>query len=105
MTNGSTFDPLNCQSSKRELISNAFKWMNANFGADFDTMGRRGLTVMRLKVKTLKALQHIITFLELCVAKNLIKGISAPLSTKTRSRSSRARNRFLRCRGFLAYIE
>lgn len=102
---GTAFDPMNCQSSKRELISNAFKWMNENFGGDFDTMGRRGENVMRLKVKTLKALQHIITFLELCVAKNLIKGISAPLSTKgrgTRSRSSRARNR---CRGFLAYIE
>jgi len=108
-----SFDPLNCQSSKRELISNAFKWMNENFGSNFDTMGRRGENVMRLKVKTLKALQHIVTFLELCVAKDLIKGISAPLSTKggrkqhervfeTRSRSSRSRNR---CRGFLAYIE
>merc|ERR1719483_999026 len=110
-----SFDPQNCQSSKRELISNAFKWMNENFGSNFDTMGRRGENVMRLKVKTLKALQHIVTFLELCVAKDLIKGISAPLSTKggrkqyaservfeTRSRSSRSRNR---CRGFLAYIE
>jgi len=100
-----SFDPLNCQSSKRELISNAFKWMNENFGSNFDTMGRRGENVMRLKVKTLKALQHIVTFLELCVAKDLIKGISAPLSTKTRSRSSRSRNRLFSCRGFLAYIE
>jgi len=127
-----SFDPQNCQSSKRELISNAFLWMNDNFGSNFDTMGRRGENVMRLKVKTLKALQHIVTFLELCVAKDLIKGISAPLSTKrkwewdaggrkqyaserlqfeTRSRSSRSRNRLFRpqayssCRGFLAYIE
>merc|ERR1719168_107506 len=56
----------------------------------------RGENIVRLKVKTRNALEHIVPFIERCQKENLILTVSCPISTKKGRQQ---------VRGFLAYLE
>jgi len=82
--------------SKRALVDRTLGWMESVFGDKYDNDGTRGENVLRLKVKTVIALEHIIRFIELCHAEGLIESISCPVSTKKGRQH---------VRGYLAYIK
>jgi len=82
---------------KKDLVSATLDWLYEVFGSDhFDCEGRRGTNVLRVKVKTRGALEHICPFLSECMDEGLIYHVSCPISTK------KARQHI---RGYLAYIE
>lgn len=83
--------------SKRDLVNKAFARLMDMFGEDrFDQEGNRGENIVRLKVKTRNALEHIVPFIERCQQENLISTVSCPISTKKGRQQ---------VRGFLAYLE
>merc|ERR1719210_1119168 len=83
--------------SKRDLVNKAFARLTEMFGEDrFDQDGNRGENIVRLKVKTRNALEHIVPFVERCQQENLISTVSCPISTKKGRQQ---------VRGFLAYLE
>lgn len=83
--------------TKKDLVNDTLKWMYEVFGSEhFDCDGRRGPNVLRLKVKTRGALEHICPLIDRLVNEELVHHISCPISTK-KSRQH--------IRGYLAYIE
>lgn len=82
--------------SKRDLVNKAFGRLTELFGNRFDQDGNRGENIVRLKVKTRNALEHIVPFIERCQQENLILTVSCPISTKKGRQQ---------VRGFLAYLE
>lgn len=82
--------------SKRALVDKTLGWMESVFGERYDNDGCRGENVLRLKVKTVVALEHIIEFISLCHKEGLIHSISCPVSTKKGRQH---------VRGYLAYIK
>lgn len=83
--------------TKKDLVNDTLKWMYDVFGSEhFDCDGRRGPNVLRLKVKTRGALEHICPLVDKLVNEGLVHHISCPISTK-KSRQH--------IRGYLAYIE
>lgn len=83
--------------SKRDLVNKAFARLMEMFGEDrFDQDGNRGENIVRLKVKTRNALEHIVPFIERSQEENLISTVSCPISTKKGRQQ---------VRGFLAYLE
>lgn len=83
--------------SKRDLVNAAFERLIQIFGEErFDQDGNRGENIVRLKVKTRNALEHIVPFIERCQKENLILTVSCPISTKKGRQQ---------VRGFLAYLE
>lgn len=82
--------------SKRALVDSTLGWMESVFGQKYDNDGTRGENVLRLKVKTVIALQHIIEFIQRCHDEGLIESISCPVSTKKGRQH---------VRGYLAYIK
>lgn len=82
-------------SSKRDLVYSTLAYFERTFGAKYDNEGTRGENVLRLKVKTVIALEHIVEFISMCVQENLIESISCPVSTKKGRQH---------VRGYLAYI-
>lgn len=82
--------------SKRDLVNKAFGRLTELFGERFDQDGNRGENIVRLKVKTRNALEHIVPFIERCQKENLILTVSCPISTKKGRQQ---------VRGFLAYLE
>jgi len=82
--------------SKRDLVNKAFAVLTQMFGDRFDQDGNRGENIVRLKVKTRNALEHIVPFVERCQQENLIATVSCPISTKKGRQQ---------VRGFLAYLE
>jgi len=83
--------------TKKDLVHDTLNWMNKVFGDEhFDCDGRRGPNVLRLKVKTRGALEHICPLIDSLVNEGLVHHISCPISTK-KSRQH--------IRGYLAYIE
>jgi len=82
--------------SKRALVDSTLGWMESVFGDKYDNDGTRGENVLRLKVKTVISLQHIIEFIQRCHAEGLIESISCPVSTKKGRQH---------VRGYLAYIK
>lgn len=82
--------------SKRALVDSTLGWMESVFGDKYDNEGTRGENVLRLKVKTVIALEHIVEFIQLCNAEGLIESISCPVSTKKGRQH---------VRGYLAYIK
>lgn len=83
--------------TKKDLVNDTLKWMYEVFGSEhFDCDGRRGPNVLRLKVKTRGALEHICPLIDRLVNEGLVHHISCPISTK-KSRQH--------IRGYLAYIE
>lgn len=82
--------------SKRALVDSTLGWMESVFGDKYDNDGTRGENVLRLKVKTVIALEHIQAFIQRCHAEGLIESISCPVSTKKGRQH---------VRGYLAYIK
>jgi len=83
--------------TKKDLVHDTLNWMHKVFGEEhFDCDGRRGPNVLRLKVKTRGALEHICPLIDRLVNEELVHHISCPISTK-KSRQH--------IRGYLAYIE
>jgi len=82
-------------SSKRDLVYSTLAYFERTFGPKYDNEGTRGENVLRLKVKTVIALEHIVEFISMCVKENLIESISCPVSTKKGRQH---------VRGYLAYI-
>lgn len=83
--------------TKKDLVNDTLKWMYDVFGSEhFDCDGRRGPNVLRLKVKTRGALEHICPLIDQLVNEGLVHHMSCPISTK-KSRQH--------IRGYLAYIE
>jgi len=82
--------------SKRALVDSTLGWMQSVFGDKYDNDGTRGENVLRLKVKTVIALEHIVEFISRCNAEGLIHSISCPVSTKKGRQH---------VRGYLAYIK
>lgn len=82
--------------NKKDLVHATLDYLYALFGANFDTEGNRGPNVLRVKVKTRGALEHISILVEKCVSEGLLSHISCPISTK------KARQHI---RGYLAYME
>merc|ERR1712109_197280 len=83
-------------SSKRDLVYSTLAYFERTFGPKYDNEGTRGENVLRLKVKTVVALEHIIEFISLCHKEGLIHSISCPVSTKKGRQH---------VRGYLAYIK
>lgn len=82
--------------NKKDLVNATLDYLYSLFGANFDTEGNRGPNVLRVKVKTRGALEHISILVEKCVSEGLLSHISCPISTK------KARQHI---RGYLAYME
>lgn len=82
--------------SKRALVDSTLGWMESVFGDKYDNDGTRGENVLRLKVKTVIALEHIVEFISRCHSEGLIESISCPVSTKKGRQH---------VRGYLAYIK
>lgn len=82
--------------SKRALVDSTLGWMESVFGDKYDNDGTRGENVLRLKVKTVVALEHIVEFISRCHSEGLIESISCPVSTKKGRQH---------VRGYLAYIK
>lgn len=82
--------------SKRALVDETLGWMQSVFGDRYDNDGTRGENVLRLKVKTVIALEHIVEFISRCNKEGLIHSISCPVSTKKGRQH---------VRGYLAYIK
>lgn len=83
--------------TKKDIVNDTLKWMFEVFGSEhFDVDGRRGPNVLRLKVKTRGALEHICPLLNEFLKEGLISHVSCPISTK-KSRQH--------IRGYLSYIE
>jgi len=83
--------------TKKDIVNDTLKWMHKVFSAEhFDVDGRRGPSVLRLKVKTRGALEHICPLLNEFLKEGLISHVSCPISTK-KSRQH--------IRGYLSYIE
>lgn len=83
--------------TKKDIVNDTLKWMYEVFSGDhFDVDGRRGPNVLRLKVKTRGALEHICPLLNQFLKEGLISHVSCPISTK-KSRQH--------IRGYLSYIE
>jgi len=82
--------------SKRALVDQTLGWMQSVFGNRYDNDGMRGENVLRLKVKTVIALEQIVEFITLCNKEGLIHSISCPVSTKKRRQH---------VRGYLAYMK
>lgn len=82
--------------NKKDLVNATLDYLYSVFGANFDTEGNRGPNVLRVKVKTRGALEHISILVEKCVNEGLLSHISCPISTK------KARQHI---RGYLAYME
>jgi len=82
--------------SKRALVDQTLGWMESVFGDRYDNDGTRGENVLRLKVKTVIALEHIVDFISRCNNEGLIHSISCPVSTKKGRQH---------VRGYLAYIK
>jgi len=82
--------------SKRALVDSTLGWMESVFGDKYDNDGTRGENVLRLKVKTVIALENIVAFIDRCNAEGLIESISCPVSTKKGRQH---------VRGYLAYIK
>lgn len=82
--------------SKRDLINHALATFADRFGPNYDQNGNRGENVLRIKVKTRTALEHIVAFVTLLDERGLLAKISCPISTK------KGRQHI---RGFLAYLE
>jgi hypothetical protein len=83
--------------TKKDLVHATLDWFYEVFGSDhFDCEGRRGKNVLRVKVKTRGALEHICPFINECTEEGLLYHVSCPISTK------KARQHI---RGYLAYIE
>lgn len=82
--------------SKRALVDSTLGWMESIFGDKYDNEGTRGENVLRLKVKTVIALEHIVNFISRCHDEGLIESISCPVSTKKGRQH---------VRGYLAYIK
>jgi len=86
----------NASMSKRDLINHALSTFADRFGPNYDQNGNRGENVLRIKVKTRTALEHIVAFVKLLDERGLLTKISCPISTK------KGRQHI---RGFLAYLE
>lgn len=82
--------------SKRALVESTLGWMADTFGERYDNEGTRGENVLRLKVKTVVSLEHIVEFISRCNKEGLIHSISCPVSTKKGRQH---------VRGYLAYIK
>lgn len=82
--------------SKKELVDRAISQLTADFGDRFDKEGLRGQNILRIKVKTRVALEHIVPFIRFCQEENLVELVSCPISTKKGRQH---------VRGFLAYIQ
>jgi len=82
--------------TKKDLVNQTLDYLYEVFGYHFDTEGNRGVNVLRVKVKTRGALEHICVLVEKCVSEGLLSHISCPISTK------KARQHI---RGYLAYME
>lgn len=82
--------------SKKELVDRAIQELVKDFGGRFDTDGLRGMNILRIKVKTRVALEHIVDFIRVCEKENLIELVSCPISTKKGRQH---------VRGFLAYLQ
>jgi len=82
--------------SKKELVDRAISDLTADFGDRFDTEGLRGMNILRIKVKTRVALEHIVPFIRFCQEENLVELVSCPISTKKGRQH---------VRGFLAYLQ
>jgi len=82
--------------SKRALVDSTLGWMESVFGDKYDNDGTRGENVLRLKVKTVIALENIVEFISRCNQEGLIESISCPVSTKKGRQH---------VRGYLAYIK
>jgi len=88
---------VDAEPSKRDLVNRAFERLTEMFGEErFDQEGNRGENIVRLKVKTRNALEHIVPFIERCQEEDLILTVSCPISTKKGRQQ---------VRGFLAYLE
>lgn len=68
--------------SKRDLVFQTLDWLKEQFKENYDNEGERGQNVLRIKVKTRDALEHICAFIEKCMAEKLIESVSCPISTK-----------------------
>lgn len=68
--------------SKRDLVFQTLVWLKEQFKENYDNEGERGQNVLRIKVKTRDALEHICAFIEKCMAEKLIESVSCPISTK-----------------------
>jgi len=83
--------------TKKELVNKTLDWCYEVLGSDhFDCEGRRGKNVLRIKVKTRGALEHICPFVHKCLEENLLHKLSCPISKKRQRRY---------VRGYLAYLE
>jgi len=83
--------------TKKELVNKTLDWCYEVIGSDhFDCEGRRGKNVLRIKVKTRGALEHICPFVNQCLEENLLRKLSCPISKKRQRRY---------VRGYLAYLE
>jgi len=87
---------ITAEMTKKDLVNMTLDYLYEIFGNNFDTEGNRGANVLRVKVKTRGALEHICILIEKCISEGLLCQISCPISTK------KARQHI---RGYLAYIE
>jgi len=81
--------------TKRVMAERELKSLEALFGDRFSTTGMRGETVLRVKVKTKKALKCCTAFAQTLAANIHIVEVSCPLSRKKRN---------TQIEGFLMYI-
>lgn len=82
------------KSNKAALAKERMEELEQIFGPRWTTTGMRGKDVLRLKVKTLAALAHIVGFVVFLDQRLRLKEVSCPPSTKTGNQ----------CRGFLLYL-
>lgn len=83
--------------TKKDLVNATLDWFYAVLGSsNFDCEGRRGKNVLRIKVKTRGALEHICPLIDQCIKEKLLHHVSCPISTKKQRRH---------IRGYLAYLE
>jgi len=83
--------------TKKDLVNATLDWFYAVLGSsNFDCEGRRGKNVLRIKVKTRGALEHICPLIDQCIKEKLLYHVSCPISTKKQRRH---------IRGYLAYLE
>jgi len=83
--------------TKKDLVNASLDWCYAVLGSEhFDCEGRRGKNVLRIKVKTRGALEHICPLIDRCIEEGLLHHVSCPISTKKQRRH---------IRGYLAYLE
>jgi len=83
--------------TKKDLVNASLDWCYAVLGSEhFDCEGRRGKNVLRIKVKTRGALEHICPLINRGIEEGLLNHVSCPISTKKQRKH---------IRGYLAYLE